>query len=90
MHGDEWRCLQEGFTVALTSPGHQHLTPSPKQVPPGIIPWSHLLGEEKNQVGVIAFLQRGTYKAADVLLSLQQQLSMETAQFHFLFAICAA
>lgn len=63
MHGDWWRCLQEGFTVALTSLGHPHLTPSPKQVPSWIISWSHILGEEKksrcNRFSSKRYLQGG-------------------------------
>lgn len=37
------------------------------------------------EVGATAFLQRGSDKVADVLLSLQQQPGMGAAQFHFLF-----
>lgn len=45
---------------------------------------SSLAGGKKKKVGPTAFLQRGTYKVVEVLLSLQQQPGMEKAQFHFL------
>lgn len=47
---------------------------------------SSLGGEKKNPVGATAFLQRGTYKVANVLLSLQQGESPISLSF----GICAA
>lgn len=89
MPGDAQRCLQEGFTVALNLPGTSTSHSKPQTSTTLHHPLeSSLEGEEK--VGATAVLRRGTYKVADVLLSLQQQPGKLEAQFHFSFAISAA